>query len=71
MVTKNIPELEYTDLSKTFPGYEFVRGDDNKGKMHNMYRGSDVGMGGLRVYAEPGMYFNVGLLDIQSMHPRD
>lgn len=60
------PELEYTDLSKTFPGYEFVRGDDNK--MHNMYRGTDVGMGGY-VYAEPGMYFDVGLLDIQSMHP--
>ena len=37
-------------------------------KMHNMYRGTDVGMGGY-VYSEPGMYFNVALIDVQSMHP--
>lgn len=60
------PKLEYTNLEETFPGYEFVRGNDNK--MHNMYRGTDVGMGGY-VYAEPGMYSNVALIDIQSMHP--
>ncbi|MDD3288131.1 MAG: DUF5906 domain-containing protein [Alphaproteobacteria bacterium] len=60
------PQLEYTNLEETFPGYEFVRGEDNK--MHNMYRGTDVGMGGY-VYAEPGMYFDVALIDIQSMHP--
>ena len=60
------PQLEYTDLSETFPGYEFIQGDD--GKWHNMYRGTDVGMGGY-VYAEPGMYFNVPVLDVQSMHP--
>ena len=60
------PQLEYTNLEETFPGYEFVRGDDNK--MHNMYRGTDVGMGGY-VYAEPGMYFDVALIDVQSMHP--
>lgn len=60
------PQLEYTNLEETFPGYEFARGDDNK--MHNMYRGTDVGMGGY-VYAEHGMYFNVALLDVQSMHP--
>jgi len=60
------PELVYTNLEETFPGYEFVRGEDNK--MHNMYRGTDVGMGGY-VYAEPGMYFNVALIDVQSMHP--
>lgn len=60
------PQLEYTHLEETFPGYEFVRGDDNK--MHNMYRGTDVGMGGY-VYAEPGMYNDVALIDIQSMHP--
>ena len=33
-----------------------------------MYRGTDVSMGGY-VYAEPGMYFNVPILDIKSMHP--
>ena len=61
------PQLEYTHLEELFPGYEFVRGEDNK--MHNMYRGTDVGMGGY-VYSEPGMYFEVALLDIESMHPR-
>ena len=33
-----------------------------------MYRGDDLGKGGY-VYAEPGMYGNVALLDIASMHP--
>jgi len=60
------PKLVYTNLEETFPGYEFLRGDD--GKMHNMYRGTDVGFGGY-VYAEPGMYYDVALIDVQSMHP--
>lgn len=61
------PQLEYTDLSTIFPGYEFVRfGSD--GKPHNMYRGDDLGFGGY-VYAEPGMYKNVALLDVASLHP--
>lgn len=60
------PELVYTDLSKDFPGYEFVKGTDFK--MHNMYRGVDLGFGGY-VYAEPGIYHNVALLDIASLHP--
>lgn len=33
-----------------------------------MYRGTDVGYGGY-VYAEPGIYTNVALLDVASMHP--
>jgi hypothetical protein len=33
-----------------------------------MYRGEEVGEGGY-VYAEPGIYYNVALLDIASMHP--
>ena len=33
-----------------------------------MYRGVDLGFGGY-VYSEPGMYGNVALLDVQSMHP--
>lgn len=37
-------------------------------KFHNWYRGEDVGFGGY-VYAEPGIYENVALLDIASMHP--
>jgi hypothetical protein len=49
------------DVLNAFPGYEFVDGK-------NMYRGTDIGFGGY-VYAEPGMYVNVALLDVQSMHP--
>lgn len=48
-------------IINSFPGYEFKDGK-------NMYRGIDVGMGGY-VYAEPGMYENVALLDVASMHP--
>lgn len=51
----------YTDLSKEFPGYVF-----DMGKSH--YRGEVVGEGGY-VYAEPGMYEDVALLDVASMHP--
>ena len=48
-------------MTNSFPGYEFVDGK-------NMYRGTDLGKGGY-VYAEPGMYGNVALIDVQSMHP--
>lgn len=51
----------YTDLSKEFPGYEYDRGKST-------YRGEVVGEGGY-VYAEPGMYEDVALLDVASMHP--
>lgn len=51
----------YTDLSEEFPGYEFDSGKST-------YMGEDVGEGGY-VYAEPGIYTNVALLDIASMHP--
>ncbi len=44
-----------------FPGYTFERGKST-------YRGEEVGEGGY-VYAEPGIYGNVALLDIASMHP--
>lgn len=44
-----------------FPGYEFKLGKST-------YRGEEVGEGGY-VYAEPGIYFNVALLDVASMHP--
>ena len=50
-----------------FPGYEYVWSDSDR-KYHNMFRGTDVGMGGY-VYAEPGIYGNVALLDVASMHP--
>jgi hypothetical protein len=44
-----------------FPGYKFENGKST-------YRGEEVGEGGY-VYAEPGMYGNVAVLDIASMHP--
>lgn len=44
-----------------FPGYKYEGGKST-------YRGVEVGEGGC-VYAEPGMYGNVALLDIASMHP--
>ena len=51
----------YTDLSEMFPGYTF-----DMGKSH--YKGEEVGEGGY-VYAEPGIYEDVTLLDVASMHP--
>jgi len=54
-------------IINAFPGYEFVYDETDK-KYHNIYRGIDAGFGGY-VYAEPGMYGNVALLDVQSMHP--
>ena len=50
-----------------FPGYESVYSDSDK-KYHNMYRGTDVGRGGY-IYGNPGIYGNVALLDVASMHP--
>lgn len=78
------PRLIYTDLAtgmssdgtynpkNKFEGYEFRRlnrpGEKDDGYMHNMYRGVDLGLGGY-VYAEPGMYAGIGLLDVASLHP--
>lgn len=53
--------FERDDLINKFPGYEFRDG-------HNIFRGVDLGLGGY-VYAEPGMYGNVALLDVASLHP--
>ena len=54
-------QFVYTDLSESFPGYKFELGKSS-------YRGEDPGEGGY-VYAEPGIYENVALLDVASMHP--
>lgn len=54
-----------SEVINCFPGYEYKLLED--GKYHNMYRGTDVGRGGY-VYAEPGIYSNVALLDVQNMH---
>jgi len=51
----------YTDLSEQFPGYVF----DGK---ESTYCDEITGEGGY-VYSEPGVYTNVALLDVASMHP--
>lgn len=54
-------QFVYTDLSEQFPGYKF----DGK---QSEYCEEITGEGGY-VYAEPGYYENVAVLDITSMHP--
>ena len=58
-------DTEYTIFDSKgrplFPGYTFDAGK-------SIYRGEEVGEGGY-VYAEPGIWTNVALLDIASMHP--
>jgi hypothetical protein len=51
----------YTHLSERFPGYEYDFGK-------SIYKGEITGEGGY-VYAEPGMYTDVAVLDVASMHP--
>lgn len=55
------PHGESNSLLPYFSGYKYEAGKST-------YRGEEVGEGGY-VYAEPGMYANVALLDIASMHP--
>jgi hypothetical protein len=54
-------KFKYTDLSEMFPGYKYEYGKST-------YRDEVTGEGGY-VYSEPGMYSNVALLDVESMHP--
>lgn len=51
----------YTDLSEMFPGYTYSFGKSE-------YRGEDPSEGGY-VYSEPGVYTDVAVLDVASMHP--
>lgn len=54
-------------ICNSFPGYECVWNPEDK-KYHNIYRGDDIGKGGW-IYSEEGIWTDVALLDIQSMHP--
>jgi len=54
-------KFNYVHLNKIFPGYEYSFGKST-------YRGFETGEGGF-VYAEPGVYSDVALLDVESMHP--
>lgn len=55
------PSYQRTDIITAFPGYEFVNGK-------NMFRGEEIGKGGY-IRSWPGIYENVGMLDIASLHP--
>ena len=57
--------FNYTKLADQFPGYTF---DTYAKTDKSHYREEVVGEGGY-VYAEPGMYTNVAVLDVTSMHP--
>jgi hypothetical protein len=54
-------EFVYTKLGKEFDGYSFDHG-------RSTYHGEVVGEGGY-VHAEPGIFTEVALLDVASMHP--
>lgn len=54
-------KFNYVHLNKLFPGYEYKFGKST-------YRGFETGEGGF-VYAEPGVYENIALEDVESMHP--
>ena len=54
-------KFNYVHLAKIFPGYKYEFGK-------SYYRGYETGEGGF-VYAEPGVYSNIALLDVESMHP--
>ena len=56
-----------SNVINAFPGYEFkhIPGDN---KPHNIYRGTDIGFGGY-IISNPGIYGNVALLDVVSLHP--
>ena len=49
------------DLAKEFPGYKYSYGKSD-------YLGEDPSEGGY-VYSEPGVYKDVWLLDVESLHP--
>ena len=78
------PALVYTDLSKKFPGYKHIEagfidpsefnGYDPLDKKtwktteHSVYLGEAPSDGGYVAY-KPGIWYNVGLLDVESLHP--
>lgn len=57
----------YTDLAETFPGYTHEFNPETK-KMESSYLGENPSEGGF-VFAKPGIYHNVCVFDVASMHP--
>ncbi|MHC5188568.1 DUF5906 domain-containing protein [Enterococcus cecorum] len=65
-LTKKFPKMmkpfgKAESILPYFPGYKFVNGVST-------YKGFTVGEGGF-VHAKPGIYGNVALIDVASMHP--
>ena len=56
-----------TNIINSFPGYEFKDVEGYKGKQ-NVYRGEVIGFGGY-IRSNPGIYTDVALLDVSSLHP--
>ena len=84
LLTHDIPDPQsqyiYTDLSTIFPGYEYhPEGIDKErystepgtkvSTRKSIYMGEDPSEGGFANCPQPGVYFNVGLFDVASMHP--
>lgn len=83
ILTHDIPDPQsqfiYTDLSTIFPGYEYhpegipkekyAEGAKVSKSRKSIYMGEDPSEGGFATCPEPGVYFNVGLDDVASMHP--
>lgn len=70
-------EFVYTDLSTIYPGYEYSPYGIDLSKYKegvkivsgkSLYKGEDPGEGGF-VRSKPGQWYNVALLDVESMHP--
>ena len=84
LLTHDIPDPQsqyiYTDLSTIFPGYEFhpegipkeaysTEPGTKVSTRKSIYMGEDPSEGGFANCPKPGVYFNVGLFDVVSMHP--
>ncbi|MFW3388091.1 UNVERIFIED_CONTAM: hypothetical protein RF648_19060, partial [Kocuria sp. CPCC 205274] len=60
-------KFNWYDLATEFPGYKYDEFAP-KGTPKSIYLGTDPSEGG-HVYAKPGVYKRVVILDIESMHP--
>lgn len=67
----------YTDLSTIYPGYEYNAAGIDPGRYtpgvkivqgKSIYKGKDPGEGGYAI-GYPGIYYDVAVLDVASMHP--
>ena len=76
-VYTKLGEMRGEDGELLFPGYEYDAHGINRSRYlpgtkivsgRSIYRGEDPGEGGHKI-GYPGIYYNVGLYDVASMHP--